>query len=243
MKLRVEDLRIDIYRAPGQGAWSSQPERAVRITHTPTGISVEEHSDRSPHRNRVLAMKKLEELVEATDESVQARKVLDSLTELVPNPECDFGPAYEGASNRQKEAIQIMKRQVVELAELKAKFTKAMEALELADGIMSVSRGDAYERECTEKDYDKFNELWDDLSGAKEARERQYAQAEKERLEQIRLAEKKKADKKANEIACPQCKKICQGPQGLLEHSKVKHKVTLSVTTFKEILKQQRGGK
>lgn len=208
MELRVEDLRIDVYRAPGQGAWSSQPDKCVRITHLPSGISVEEYQDRSPHRNRVVAMEKIKPLIEAFDESTLPLNVVKSELEVV-----------------------------------KAKLAKAMEALELADSIMGVSRGDAYERECTDVMYDQFNELWDDLSGAKEARERQHAQAEKERLEQIRLAEKKKADKKAAEIQCPQCKKVCQGPQGLLEHSKVKHKVILSVTNFKEILKQQRGGK
>lgn len=44
-----------------------------------------------------------------------ATKVLESLRELVADPQIDFGPAYEGAKQRQKEAIEIMKVVVQQL--------------------------------------------------------------------------------------------------------------------------------
>jgi hypothetical protein len=39
-----------------------------------------------------------------------AQHVLESLRELVADPQIDFGPAYEGAKNRQMEAIAIMEK-------------------------------------------------------------------------------------------------------------------------------------
>jgi hypothetical protein len=38
----------------------------------------------------------------------EARTVLESLEELVADPQIDFGPAYEGAKKRQQAAIKIM---------------------------------------------------------------------------------------------------------------------------------------
>ncbi len=45
----------------------------------------------------------------------QARKVLDSLEELVADPQIDFGPAYEGAKQRQQEAIAIMREVIKQI--------------------------------------------------------------------------------------------------------------------------------
>lgn len=62
---------------------------------------------------------------------------------------------------------------VAELAEIlsalrsttgaRAREAKMLEALDLASGIMDSSRGDAYERACNQKDYDRFCELMDEI--------------------------------------------------------------------------------
>lgn len=51
-----------------------------------------------------------------------------------------------------------------ELAECKKKLSKAMEAIELADSIMAYAAGDAWERECTKEDRDKFRKLYEELN-------------------------------------------------------------------------------
>jgi len=39
-------------------------------------------------------------------------KVRDALKELIPDPEIDFGPAYEGTKNRKNEAIKIVDKEI-----------------------------------------------------------------------------------------------------------------------------------
>ena len=47
----------------------------------------------------------------------------------------------------------------------KQKLRLALRALKLADGVMSYCGGDRWERECTQKDRDKFNEIYGELAG------------------------------------------------------------------------------
>jgi peptide chain release factor 1 len=79
IEINAADLKVDTFRSSGAGGQHvNKTDSAIRITHLPSGVVVENQTERSQHANRDKAMKRLKAmLVEAELEKRMAAQAAD----------------------------------------------------------------------------------------------------------------------------------------------------------------------
>jgi len=70
----LDQCRVETFRSGGPGGQHQNvTESGVRLVHLPTGVRASAREERSQHRNRALALKRLREKLEALTRSEKPR--------------------------------------------------------------------------------------------------------------------------------------------------------------------------
>ena len=59
MEIKPEDLRVNGWGSKRQSPWIAYTPKGVQLIHLPTGIVIEEDSERTQHGNKRVALERL----------------------------------------------------------------------------------------------------------------------------------------------------------------------------------------
>lgn len=88
-RVKPSHLVVETYdsRPNASGGFGYHMPRGIKITHTPTGLSVSEDDQRSPHKNKIVALEKLDQLL--------IERETKTMSEIVSNTTHDNGHIAE----------------------------------------------------------------------------------------------------------------------------------------------------